>query len=298
MTSFDYNTAEDYKGIRFGICLIEITDKLGLPTPSIQGSPLRKFHKEGCWTIKAIQRGRETEPKTEDIVIKLVSDSKEKALSIVMQELIGRLCGRHYQELQDTYAAHFGRRDEEGRPISISQEDRMTVKRRRLHFQDLEDHINNLEEESCFELLRNDELCALVKEKEAKIKSQEEMIQALGVKFEAQEKKFKSQEKRVQEKNKKIKEQEKLLASNEAEFETDHDLIEKLRSEKRALQEKNEALTAELLAKREDEDSITKLRAEKTDLQERIEEMAKEVIQYKEMLAEEGIEVEEQEVID
>jgi hypothetical protein len=167
MTSFNYTTAEDFKDIRFGACLLNIVEELKLPVPLIKGSLLKRFNKEGCWGVKAVQHGCDTEPKTDDIVINLVSDSMEKGLSIVMQELIGRLCGRHSTELK-------------GVPIELSEAGRKVVKRQRLHFQDLENHINTLEEESCFELLRNDELCGQLKEKDKKIEELEEMIKAQG----------------------------------------------------------------------------------------------------------------------
>ena len=53
-------------------------------------------------------------------------------------------------------------------------------------------------------------------------------------------------EKRVQEKNKTTREQKAELESNEVEFEADSDLIKRLRTEKRELQEKNSALEKEV----------------------------------------------------
>jgi hypothetical protein len=58
--------------------------------------------------------------------------------------------------------------------------------------------------------------------------------------------KYKSQEKRVQVKNKEIREMKEMLQCNEFELEADHDLIEKLRAEKRELQAKIDALTVEV----------------------------------------------------
>ncbi|XP_071684730.1 uncharacterized protein [Lolium perenne] len=246
MTSFDYTTAEDFKDIRFGACLLDIVEELKLPVPLIKGSLLKRFNNEGCWGVKAVQHGRDTEPKTNDIVINLVSDSMEKGLSIVMQELIGRLCGRHSTELKGHYSFLFGRRDEKGVPIELSEAGRKVVKRQRLHFQDLENHINTLEEESCFELLRNDELCGQLKEKDKKIQELEEIIKAQEEEFQAHDKKFQNQEKRVQKKNEMLRKQKQEIESNEVEFEADHNLIEKLRAEKRDLQEKNEELAKEL----------------------------------------------------
>ena len=116
----------------------------------------------------------------------------------------------------------------------------------RQYFQDLEVLLSGLQGGRYDELLRNDELRAQLKEKDQKIKEFEELNKASEKKFEEQEKKFKNQEKRVQDKNKKIREQKMELESNEVEFEVDHEMIEKLRAEKRVLEEKNQALATEL----------------------------------------------------
>jgi hypothetical protein len=58
------------------------------------------------------------------------------------------------------------------------------------------------------------------------------------VKFETQEKQRKSQEKRTQARNKEVRELKQKLECNDFELEADHDLIEKLRADKRDLQEK------------------------------------------------------------
>ena len=129
MTAFYYDTAEDIKCLRFGECLLDIIKTLQLPMPSIRGSELRKMHKEGCWAIEVIQPGRsQIEPKTEAIVLNVTSDSKEKGLSISLQELIGRLCGRHHEEVEGHYIKLFGRRDEKGVPIELTPEERKTCK--------------------------------------------------------------------------------------------------------------------------------------------------------------------------
>ena len=97
MTSFHFTTAEDFENTRFGCYLLDIGEKIGLPLPQIKGFILKKFNKEGCWGIKATQPGRGEEPPLE---IKMVSDSKDKGLNLVMQDLIGRLCGRYSLELR------------------------------------------------------------------------------------------------------------------------------------------------------------------------------------------------------
>jgi peptidoglycan hydrolase CwlO-like protein len=65
-------------------------------------------------------------------------------------------------------------------------------------------------------------------------------------KFGTQEKQQKSQEKRIQARNKDVRELKQKIECNDFELEADHDLIEKLRADKRELQEKVDTLTEEL----------------------------------------------------
>jgi hypothetical protein len=65
-------------------------------------------------------------------------------------------------------------------------------------------------------------------------------------KYETQEKQRKSQEKRIQARKKDVRELKHKLECNDFELEADHDLIEKLRADKRELQEKVDTLTEEL----------------------------------------------------
>jgi valyl-tRNA synthetase len=61
--------------------------------------------------------------------------------------------------------------------------------------------------------------------------------------------KFKTQEKqrkRIQSRNKEVRELKQKLECNDFELEADHDLIDKLRADKRELQEKVDTLTEEL----------------------------------------------------
>ena len=92
MTSCNFTTAEVFKGTRFGDYLLELVGLLKLPVPTIKGNVLKKFNKEGCWAIKATLPGRPTEPQTDIIEIKLISDSMEKGLNLDIQDLIARLC--------------------------------------------------------------------------------------------------------------------------------------------------------------------------------------------------------------
>ena len=169
-----------------------------------------------------------------------------KGINVAMQELIGRLCGRHYPELKRHYAFSFRRRGEEGLAYEFPDGIPEAVDPVRQHFQDLENLIKDLEVDRGDELLSNDELRAQLKEKDKAFQEQEERIKAMEEKFEEQNKKFKRQEKRVQEKNKKMKLMEEALENNDAELDADHDLIEKLRAEKRELKEKIESLNAEV----------------------------------------------------
>jgi hypothetical protein len=284
MSFFMYQTAEDFKDMRFGRYLLELVELLALPTPIIKASQLKHFNKEDLWGIRLCQQGRQTEPKTEDIQYKSISDSLEKGLNLVTQELIGRLCLQYQEELKDHYFAHLGQRDEHGIPYCVSEEDKNKPEALYPYLQDLELHLWQLEEDRRNELLKNDEIMAQVKETQKKIEAQEEVANAQEEKFRAQEKKFQSQEKRIRDKNKEIKTLKDEILSNDVEFEADRDLIETLRREKRMLQEKIEVLEKE---------AIETLHRETTMLQEKNEALEKEVNDYKEILTKEGITIEE-----
>src|SRR3954469_8978741 len=90
--------------------------------------------------------------------------------------------------------------------MELTFEERNSTKHRRTKYQDLECHIHDLEKGTFLEMLRNDELCTLIKEKEETIKQQEEEMKLQDLKFQDQEKKFANQEKRVINKNKRIME--------------------------------------------------------------------------------------------
>jgi chromosome segregation ATPase len=160
-----------------------------------------------------------------------------------MQELIARLCGRHFSELQNHYSHSYGRRDEEGMVIGLpdSEQDPM-----RTHLAELEYLVRDIDVERYNELFNNDELHAQLAEKDKQHLEQEQKIKVMGEKFETQEKQRKSQEKRIQARNKDVRELKQKLECNDFELEVDHDLIEKLRADKRELQEKVDTLTEEL----------------------------------------------------
>jgi chromosome segregation ATPase len=160
-----------------------------------------------------------------------------------MQELIARLCGCHSFELQNHYSHIFGRCDEKGVVIQLPDgvQDSM-----RTHLIELEDLVRDVEIERYNELFNNDELRAQLAEKDKQHLEQEERIKEMEVKFETQEKHRKIQEKRIQARNKEVRELKQKLECNDFELEDDHDLIEKLRADKRELQEKIDTLTEDL----------------------------------------------------
>lgn len=168
------------------------------------------------------------------------------------------------------YAIFFGRRNEDGEPYLYDVGERRKAKPLSLYFQELEILVTEMYEDRRTELLKNDELCALLKENEEKMKAQEEMTKAQEERFDAQEERYKRQEKRVQEKNKTIREQKAELESNEVEFEADSDLIKRLRAEKRELQEKNSALEKEV---NELKDVLTNEGIEIQEIEEEEEDM-------------------------
>jgi chromosome segregation ATPase len=160
-----------------------------------------------------------------------------------MQELIARICGHHFSELQNHYSHPYHRCDEEGLAIVLpdSKQDPM-----RIHLAELEYLVRDIEVERYNELFNNDELCAQLAEKDKQHLEQEKRIKEMEVKFETQEKQRKNQEKKIQAKNKEVRELKQKLECNDFELEVDHDLIEKLRTDKRELQEKIDTLTEDL----------------------------------------------------
>jgi chromosome segregation ATPase len=180
-----------------------------------------------------------------------------------MQELIARLCGHHFSELQNHYSHPYGRRDEKGMVIGLADSEQDPM---RIHLAELEYLIRDIDVERYNELFNNDELCAQLAEKDKQHLEQEQRIKEMEAKFETQEKQRKNQEKRIQARNKEVRELKQKLECNDFKLEADHDLIEKLHADKRELQEKIDTLTE--------------------DLQD-----------YKRLLKENGFNVEEEEVI-
>jgi chromosome segregation ATPase len=231
------------KNYSFRERLIDITTTLSLPTPFIRGSEMTKLHKKGICVIHITQPGRETEPKTETIKLKTFHTNKKIGAQLLMQEMIARLCGRHFSELQNHYSHLYDRRDENGMAIVLPDDEQDPM---RIHLAELEYLVRDIDVERYNEMFKNDELRAQLAEKDKQHLEQEEKIKEMKEKFETQEKQRKSQEKRIQARNKDVRELKQKLECNDFELEADHDLIEKLRADKRELQEKVDTLTEEL----------------------------------------------------
>jgi chromosome segregation ATPase len=160
-----------------------------------------------------------------------------------MQELIARLCGRHFFELQNHYSHSYGRRDEDGMVIGLTDSEQDPM---RTHLAELEYLIRNVDVERYNELFNNDELRAQLAKKGKQHLEQEKKIKEMEEKFETQEKQWKSQERRIQARNKDVRELKQKIECNNFELEADHDLIKKLCTDKRELQEKVDTLSEEL----------------------------------------------------
>src|SRR3954469_12610090 len=145
MPNVTISTAEEFKGIRFGTRLVELTSVLNLPLPSIMMLPLTKFERKDLWGFKVTQPRRQTEPATEAITFKLLHDDKERGLEVVMQDLLGRLLGRHSREIRGTHFHAFGRRDEDGEAIDFEDTTREMVEPILVYLQDLEVLLRHLD---------------------------------------------------------------------------------------------------------------------------------------------------------
>ena len=206
MPNVTISMAEEFKGTRFGTRLIELTSVFNLPLPSITTLHLTKFERKDLWGFRVTQPGRQTEPPTEAITFKLMHDDKEKGFDVVMQELLGRLVGKHSIELRGLYFHLSGIRNKEGEAIEYDAATRETMEPIRLYLQDLEGLIRHLDTDRTNVMLNNDELQVQLREKDKIFAEQDDIIKEMEAKFESQERKFKSQETRVQDWNKKIRE--------------------------------------------------------------------------------------------
>jgi hypothetical protein len=111
-----------------------------------------------------------------------------------MQELIARLCGRHFSELQNHYSHLYGRRDEKRMAIVLPDSKQVPM---RIHLAELEYLVSDTEVERYNEMFNNDELRAQLAEKDKQHLEQEQKIKEMEKRFETQEKQWKSQKKRI-----------------------------------------------------------------------------------------------------
>ena len=132
------------------------------------------------------QPGRQTEPTTEAIVFKLMHDDRERGMEVVMQDLIGRLLGRHSRQVRGTHFHAFGRRDVDGDSIDFEDDSRSTAEPIRLYLQDLETLLRHVDTDRTNVMLSNDELQVQLREKDKLFAQQDEMIKEMETKFEAQ----------------------------------------------------------------------------------------------------------------
>jgi hypothetical protein len=163
MSTFRITKPDSFKKYSFGKRLIDIITALSLPTLFINGSEMTKFHKKGVWVIHITQPGREIEPKTENIKFKAFHTDKRAGVHLLMQELIARLCGHHFSELQNHYSHLYGRRDEKGLSIVLPDSELDPM---RIHLTKLEYLVSDAEVERYNEMFNNDELCAQLAEKD------------------------------------------------------------------------------------------------------------------------------------
>src|SRR3954465_9485395 len=204
MPNVTISTVEESKGTRFGPRIIELTSLLNLPLPTIMVLPLTKFERKDLWGFKFNQPGRQTEPTTEAIIFNLMHDDKERGLEVVMQDMIGRLLGRHSRQVRGTHFHTFGRRDEDGEAIDFKDTSRETAEPIRLYLQNLEVLIRHVDTDRTNVMLNNDELQVQL-EKDKLFAEKDEIVKEMEAKFESQERKFNSQEKRVHDRNKNIR---------------------------------------------------------------------------------------------
>ena len=114
-----------------------------------------------------------------------------------MQDLIGRLLGRHSREVRGTHFHTFGRREEDAEAIDFEDDSRDTAEPIRLYLQDLESLIRHVDTDRTHVMLNNDKLQVHLREKDKLFAEQDEIVKEMEAKFESQDRKFKSREKRV-----------------------------------------------------------------------------------------------------
>src|SRR3954465_2339832 len=115
----------------------------------------------------------------------MMHNDEDNGLDVVMQLLLGRLCGRHSTELRGLYFHPFGRRDEEGEALVYEGETRETIDLVRLYLQDLEGLIRHLDTDRTNVMLSNDNLQVQLREKDKLFAEQDEIVKEMEAKFES-----------------------------------------------------------------------------------------------------------------
>src|SRR3954462_4489014 len=93
-------------------------------------------------------------------------DDRERGLEVVMQDLIGRLLGRHSRQVRGTHFHVFGRRDEDGESIDFEDTTRDTSDPIHLYLQDLESLIRHVDSDWTNVMLSNNKLQVQLREKD------------------------------------------------------------------------------------------------------------------------------------
>src|SRR3954466_432252 len=146
-------------------------------------------------------------------------DDKKRGLEVVMQDLIGRLLGRHSRQVRGAHFHTFGRRDEDGEAIDFEDTSRETTEPIRLYLQDIEVLLRHIDTDRTNVMLSNDELQVQLREKYNLFAEQDEIVKLMEAKFESQDRKFKSKEKRVQDSNTRIRDMTAKLEAKDFELE-------------------------------------------------------------------------------
>jgi hypothetical protein len=98
-----------------------------------------------------------------------------------MQELIARLYGCHFSELQNHYSHSYGRCNEKGMVIGLSDSEQDPM---RTHLAELEYLIRDVDVERYNELINNDRRCTQLAKKDKQHLEQEQRIKEMEAKFE------------------------------------------------------------------------------------------------------------------
>jgi hypothetical protein len=118
---------------------------------------MTKLHKKGIWVIYIMQPGCKTELKTEKIKLKTFHTNKKIGAQLLMQEMIARLCGRHFSELQNHYSHLYGQCDKKGMAIMLPDDEQDPM---RIPLAELEYLVRDIDVERYNKMFNNYELRA------------------------------------------------------------------------------------------------------------------------------------------